>query len=233
MIRRPPRSTLFPYTTLFRSPVVHRLKRKLMLQVKILPAELLEEGVGGGFGPMALSDGLGIEQSRLPQEEGFYLQEVVGMVGNAVERYAEGPILKGLTVDSETVVAGQCYEVSGFPRAVATAYPLLDGLGFLLQPLGVKGIHPCVEHDAGQRWNDKMAGWVAVGAEKFPVMAGHLRGHFEPHLGQEPPFLVANLSVYGAANVEDDIVVARVSVVPMPIPIACPVVNLQIGRASW
>src|SRR3712207_8783526 len=24
MIRRPPRSTLFPYTTLFRSPVVHR-----------------------------------------------------------------------------------------------------------------------------------------------------------------------------------------------------------------
>src|SRR3712207_1542453 len=109
-------------------PVVHRLKRKLMLQVKILPAELLEEGVGGGFGPMALSDGLGIEQSRLPQEEGFYLQEVVGMVGNAVERYAEGPILKGLTVDSETVVAGQCYEVSGFPRAVATAYPFLDGL---------------------------------------------------------------------------------------------------------
>src|SRR2546430_12665853 len=25
MIRRPPRSTLFPYTTLFRSPLVHRL----------------------------------------------------------------------------------------------------------------------------------------------------------------------------------------------------------------
>src|SRR5256885_8902142 len=25
MIRRPPRSTLFPYTTLFRSPCVHRL----------------------------------------------------------------------------------------------------------------------------------------------------------------------------------------------------------------
>src|SRR2546430_6688234 len=26
MIRRPPRSTLFPYTTLFRSPVRHRLR---------------------------------------------------------------------------------------------------------------------------------------------------------------------------------------------------------------
>src|SRR2546425_4275194 len=27
MIRRPPRSTLFPYTTLFRSPQFHRLQR--------------------------------------------------------------------------------------------------------------------------------------------------------------------------------------------------------------
>src|SRR2546430_5922569 len=27
MIRRPPRSTLFPYTTLFRSPVIHNLIR--------------------------------------------------------------------------------------------------------------------------------------------------------------------------------------------------------------
>src|SRR5256886_11240959 len=27
MIRRPPRSTLFPYTTLFRSPLAHRLER--------------------------------------------------------------------------------------------------------------------------------------------------------------------------------------------------------------
>src|SRR3712207_8650168 len=29
MMRRPPRSTLFPYTTLFRSVVVHRLRRGL------------------------------------------------------------------------------------------------------------------------------------------------------------------------------------------------------------
>src|SRR5437899_11565177 len=28
MIRRPPRSTLFPYTTLFRSEIIHRLGRR-------------------------------------------------------------------------------------------------------------------------------------------------------------------------------------------------------------
>src|SRR3989442_2757689 len=32
MIRRPPRSTLFPYTTLFRSPVVHRSPADLRRQ---------------------------------------------------------------------------------------------------------------------------------------------------------------------------------------------------------
>src|SRR3712207_6948281 len=31
MIRRPPRSTLFPYTTLFRSPLVLRLQNALVL----------------------------------------------------------------------------------------------------------------------------------------------------------------------------------------------------------
>src|SRR2546429_6017728 len=36
MIRRPPRSTLFPYTTLFRSPLVHEL------DVVCMPAQLPE-----------------------------------------------------------------------------------------------------------------------------------------------------------------------------------------------
>src|SRR3712207_8503097 len=39
MIRRPPRSTLFPYTTLFRS---HRLLEVLLHGVRVLPALALE-----------------------------------------------------------------------------------------------------------------------------------------------------------------------------------------------
>src|SRR5260221_4318710 len=39
MIRRPPRSTLFPYTTLFRSPAPHRHERRRHLR--------LRERVGG------------------------------------------------------------------------------------------------------------------------------------------------------------------------------------------
>src|SRR2546427_3113777 len=46
MIRRPPRSTLFPYTTLFRSPLVGRALAHLVL----------DRGVGGG------SDGLRSEE---------------------------------------------------------------------------------------------------------------------------------------------------------------------------
>src|SRR5258708_10199320 len=43
MIRRPPRSTLFPYTTLFRSPNIHGLERRTRGR-KLGP---LRDGVGG------------------------------------------------------------------------------------------------------------------------------------------------------------------------------------------
>src|SRR3712207_7066500 len=47
MIRRPPRSTLFPYTTLFRSPSSHYLRTCARLSVAILaneaPGELVLE----------------------------------------------------------------------------------------------------------------------------------------------------------------------------------------------
>src|SRR5687768_18246464 len=48
MVRRPPRSTLFPYTTLFRSPAVAALKRQhpttsvLLVATALDPALILE-----------------------------------------------------------------------------------------------------------------------------------------------------------------------------------------------
>src|SRR3712207_7198972 len=53
MIRRPPRSTLFPYTTLFRSPARHLGRRLLRLR----PARARAGGRGGGSGHAPL--GLG------------------------------------------------------------------------------------------------------------------------------------------------------------------------------
>src|SRR3712207_8542609 len=51
MIRRPPRSTLFPYTTLFRSELLGLLKLGV---VALLRAQLLHEGLVSGFGEPAL-----------------------------------------------------------------------------------------------------------------------------------------------------------------------------------
>src|SRR5258708_27247196 len=42
MIRRPPRSTLFPYTTLFRSPPVMNISLMLVLGVRALSSVLCE-----------------------------------------------------------------------------------------------------------------------------------------------------------------------------------------------
>src|SRR5260370_25439933 len=52
MIRRPPRSTLFPYTTLFRSLVLQYLRQK---HLRALAARLAEEvGRGGVLDDLAL-----------------------------------------------------------------------------------------------------------------------------------------------------------------------------------
>src|SRR5256885_4099219 len=51
MIRRPPRSTLFPYTTLFRSQRSHLADEKgdqHPVDTRVLPAEFLEVGVVDG-----------------------------------------------------------------------------------------------------------------------------------------------------------------------------------------
>src|SRR5256885_4644066 len=48
MIRRPPRSTLFPYTTLFRSPVVHARERPALPRLAREAAGRQERAATGG-----------------------------------------------------------------------------------------------------------------------------------------------------------------------------------------
>src|SRR3712207_8498663 len=43
MIRRPPRSTLFPYTTLFRSPAVHRVGQEVRARGLQRPPEVARD----------------------------------------------------------------------------------------------------------------------------------------------------------------------------------------------
>src|SRR2546430_4337478 len=58
MIRRPPRSTLFPYTTLFRSPRV-RQSALPMNPASVVTSALLElRGVGKRFGGVVAVNGL-------------------------------------------------------------------------------------------------------------------------------------------------------------------------------
>src|SRR3712207_8994642 len=58
MIRRPPRSTLFPYTTLFRSPD-HQLRDVAVHVVQTPPVGLLESDFAvGGLAKVVIGDGL-------------------------------------------------------------------------------------------------------------------------------------------------------------------------------
>src|SRR2546425_4178339 len=73
MIRRPPRSTLFPYTTLFRSLVlfldlpgdavdvnVHPAKLVVRFREKFFVEKVVEEAVRAALGPLAAAVPLGV-----------------------------------------------------------------------------------------------------------------------------------------------------------------------------
>src|SRR2546422_4945184 len=78
MIRRPPRSTLFPYTTLFRS-VILWLGTKPHLQFidpaciedTVCNGDYLVQGSGGGFGLNASPSDLDRKSTRLNSSHGY------------------------------------------------------------------------------------------------------------------------------------------------------------------
>src|SRR2546426_7034269 len=67
MIRRPPRSTLFPYTTLFRS--LDALSREEIRPTADRAAHVLE------LGPHAISRGIAARLTRLPPESTAVLRD--------------------------------------------------------------------------------------------------------------------------------------------------------------
>src|SRR3712207_7289139 len=77
MIRRPPRSTLFPYTTLFRSPVAH-LECEGSRGVALVygeaqtPVRVRDQDQVPGLG---VAEGLDVTNQHLTVLAGFYLQQ--------------------------------------------------------------------------------------------------------------------------------------------------------------
>src|SRR3712207_9573692 len=73
MIRRPPRSTLFPYTTLFRSPVVADISADFALPAR-LPRPALLAFLGSTIGNFAPADAVALLQRARSEEHTSELQ---------------------------------------------------------------------------------------------------------------------------------------------------------------
>src|SRR5687768_17678103 len=75
MIRRPPRSTLFPYTTLFRSPVVRSNKEKIQAQreadLRDRSAKAAQLAKKFGTVEQSLRSGLDRKSTRLNSSHGY------------------------------------------------------------------------------------------------------------------------------------------------------------------
>ena len=139
-----------------------------------------------------LRNGIDIQQSCLPQEDSFYLKEVVAMVIDGVQGYRLRPSLKRFPIDAETVVACQRNKVSSFPRAVAEFYTLVDVLRLPLQPLRLQCTHPRMNGELRQTWDNPVARRILVGSQQFSIMLFYLCRNRQKELRQ----LFAVLRIY-------------------------------------
>src|SRR3712207_8398213 len=75
MIRRPPRSTLFPYTTLFRSNQAAQLRKATAIQdsllkdTQIIMRDIAEHGDSAVFNYTSKFDGVRLDSLRVSEQE--------------------------------------------------------------------------------------------------------------------------------------------------------------------
>src|SRR2546422_8981127 len=95
MIRRPPRSTLFPYTTLFRSGID---EPPVVVATQVERAESATGALGGGVAHDDEIPGL-VGADLLPQVRAAALVRRVGFLGDdPLEAHPHGPIVQRLAV---------------------------------------------------------------------------------------------------------------------------------------
>src|SRR3712207_9156110 len=100
MIRRPPRSTLFPYTTLFRSTMVDQLNAFASEVTRVAR----EVGTGGKLGGQAQVPGVGGTWKDLTDNVNLMADNLTGQVRNSAEGTTADPsggLSKKLTVGGQ------------------------------------------------------------------------------------------------------------------------------------
>ena len=111
--------------------VIHRLQREFMREIEIFVPQSGEIPVVQRIFLISFGNGVQLQQSGLPQKDGFYLEEVVAMMVYGSQRQVVSPLLEGVAVDSEPVVARQGHEVGVLPITVTLLYAHLYCIGFL------------------------------------------------------------------------------------------------------
>src|ERR1035438_2113354 len=97
MIRRPPRSTLFPYTTLFRSPQATPAPGGMILQVhvnSVLVPVVVRDAQGRALGDLKEEDFKVFDQGKKRAIAGFSIEEGPPADGGA-QSLAPGPVTPG------------------------------------------------------------------------------------------------------------------------------------------
>ena len=152
------------------------------------------------------------------------------MLAHCGEWHALCPLLKGLAVDAEAIVAGQRHEVGIFPGAVALSGPLGNGLGLLFQPLSLQGGYPGMHGECTQRGDDLVAGRIVIGLQQFLIVGANRVGDVQHELRQVFAPLVPHVGIGLFHHVQHHVIIGLVAVVVVQVPVGRALVNLNVAH---
>ena len=146
------------------APAVGRQRSqfKLMAQIRIFLLQAQEILVVQSRFAFLTVHAIRVQQTGLSHKESFSLKQTVAMLGDGLKRNPSCPALKGIPVQSETEVAGQCDEESLFPVAVLLLEALQHQFRPCLQSFVDQGAHPAVHHKSAQITDDFVAARIIV-----------------------------------------------------------------------
>lgn len=206
---------------------------ELMAEILIFVSQLLQIGVGGDAGMIDFRNHTAGKKSCLPEEEGFYLEEVVAVLADGGHGNGVCPRLEGIAVDAESEVAGYGDEECVFPVVVAPGKPVINLPGTVLEPFYLKGGQPVVDEERGNVVKDFLAGWSGMGCQQVVVVVAHVVGNGQQELGNRGAIGRRYRAVVGSYYMKDDIVVDWIGTVAMEMPVGCLEMDFHISYPGY
>ena len=208
----------------------HRLKVEFVPEIGVFLLQLLIVSIFPGISLLMWGQIFDREQPCLTVEDSLYLEEIITVMGQLIQRNGQCPLLHGISIDAESEGPRKSYEPSLLPTVIALMQTADDIGGLPFQTLGLQSTEPGMDRERWDVGNGTVAWGIMVGLTQLFILLDNGRRNAYHQLRQLSAVLSDTETVGLLHHMEDDIVVGRVLVMMMSIPVAGTEMDFDIAH---